>query len=151
MSFQGTDIAYAAGLLDGEGCVAVYEYATKRGYQQVRFDVQISNTDSRPLLWLQATFGGRISRRGGVRRGVRRECYYWHLMNAKAAEFLKLVRPFCKIKGEQIDAAIEFRTTYINRHGDYVTPEARTKRSALIAEIAALKRRAFTADGRVVH
>jgi hypothetical protein len=151
MKISSNSIAYAAGLLDGEGCIAVYEYPTKLGFQQVRFDVQISNTDTRPLIWMRDTFGGSLSRRGGIKRANCRECYYWHIMNAKAAEFLKMVRPFCKIKSEQIDAALEFRTTYAPQTGVPHSQEVRAKRRQIIGEIASLKRRSFSMDGEVVH
>lgn len=130
------DRAYAAGLFDGEGCVAVYYRVIDR---QLTTSARIANTDPRPLEWMVETFGGKITWRGGVRRGKRKETYNWYLMNARALAFFTAIRPYVHIKGEQMDLAAELAGT--SARGRRISPAVHEQRIAIAAEIKALKRK----------
>jgi hypothetical protein len=146
-----SELAYLAGFVDGEGCIAIYENKTRNGYFQVRFSLQASNTDLRPLRWIASKFGGKVTRRGGKRSQdcQRREAYAWYVMNKRAATIMQLIRPYVHVKGEQIDLALQFRGTYgpwfkdpaTGRSG-CVPDDVRARRLVLLAEIKSLKRRA---------
>lgn len=129
-----SDLAYAAGLFDGEGCVAIYQRKN-----QSTFFIDIANTDRRPLRWLVDTFGGRICRGHGSDRPGRRQCFKWYLMNSQAAIFLAAIRQFTKIKSEQIDLAQEFALTKGTR-GVALSPEILALRHSLANQVSALKR-----------
>jgi len=143
------EIAYLAGFVDADGCIAVYEYVVRRtGWHQVSFMLHAANTDLRPLNWIRERFGGAITRRGGVRVVTHRENYCWYAMNARAAAIMQLIRPHMRVKGEQVDLALRFRETYgcsrdpVTGRNNAVPTHVRERRVVLLAEIKALKRRA---------
>lgn len=54
-----TDWAYAAGFVDGEGCIAVVRsFSPVRGIYQYSVNVVVANGDRRVLDWFQSTWGG---------------------------------------------------------------------------------------------
>lgn len=102
------DRAYAAGLLDGEGCVQVTRNRTRypgRFYYGARVDV--FNTYRPVLEWLQERWMGRIHASGGQPSRFK-PCWHWVANSNVAAAFLNDVRPFLKIKRDQAYNAIAF-------------------------------------------
>jgi len=92
-----SDIAYAAGFFDGEGCISI----AKNG----AVDVRITNTAKSVLLHLQGIFGGSItSRSQKVNKAQYAYCFY----GEEAITFLIKIKPFCIEKVAQIDAILEF-------------------------------------------
>ena len=55
-------LAYAAGIIDGEGCIGVYQHKLnpKRGEIHPRhiLNVKVAMTDKKVILWLYKHFGG---------------------------------------------------------------------------------------------
>ena len=100
------DIVYAAGILDGEGSVTYMAHNDRKTFA---IYVVVANTDIRLISWLKTTFGGKINR--GPRKPVPRwkPSFQWRLSARKAEEFLRLVRPFLKLKGDQADIALDIR------------------------------------------
>lgn len=95
-------VEYVAGLFDGEGhCRVVTAKASKNGVRYYRAHAMIYNTDRRCLDYTKEVLGF-----GWVGLNDRRGCFKWQATNAKAIEFLKLIRPYVKIKGEQIDKVL---------------------------------------------
>lgn len=79
-----TDIAYIAGLFDGEGCVSVRKWTTKKAFQHTLY-VSITNTDKKVLDWIQSQYGGGLClarKRGDGRCSM--NCYCWSLSSGKA-------------------------------------------------------------------
>lgn len=94
--------AYIAGLFDGEGNVAVHRYkASKNGAFYLRISARITNTDRRPLDWLQSVLGyGCVFEQKRNNMTGRKPAYSFQVMNSKGAEFLQQILPYLKIKGE---------------------------------------------------
>jgi hypothetical protein len=91
-----TERAYFAGFFDGEGCVAAY-----RGG---RYVVSLTNCDVRPLVRARDLWGGYVSRqKAETRRGALRDLWRWQIYGQKSRQFLEMIRPFSRIKREQID------------------------------------------------
>lgn len=89
--------AWAAGFLDGEGCIRAY-----RKTNQYALQVTAWNKDIRPLEKLKDVYGGSV---GSHSNG----CWRWQVSANIALSFLKHVRPFLVVKGEQADVAISFQ------------------------------------------
>lgn len=68
--------------------------------------VNVSNTDRRPLDWLQERWGSTVHH--NARTGNLSDYYVWQLHGAKAARFLGDIRPYLQIKGPNADNALEF-------------------------------------------
>lgn len=107
-----TEIAYVAGLFDGEGhCRVVAAKASKNGVRYYRAHAAIYNTDRRCLDHTKEVLGfgwvGLNSRASTHKASsAKKDCYKWAVSNQRCIEFLKLIRPFVKVKGKQIDAVL---------------------------------------------
>jgi hypothetical protein len=54
-----TELAYAAGIFDGEGCLSL-AHRGKRGSGYITPSLQVGNTNEPLLRWLQECFGGGV-------------------------------------------------------------------------------------------
>jgi hypothetical protein len=94
-----TELAYFAGFFDGEGSVGMYVG---------RNAVVLSNTDMRPLVRARELWSGSITTQlVQGRRFAIRDLHRWSVYGHKARPFLEAIRPFVKLKGEQIDVYLE--------------------------------------------
>lgn len=79
------EIAWAAGLLEGEGC-----FRLKTGTNRPTIQVQMTDLDV--LERLQSLFGGSI-REMSKRKEHWKDCWVWYLDGKNAADTMKLVLP----------------------------------------------------------
>lgn len=118
-AMSDTDLAYLAGLFDGEGCLSVglSNVKTRRkdgkGVVTVHLIFMVINTHLQVLEWVLSTVNaGRIveaknARDSKLQRRLR--CYRFVLdTNHNLTRLLPLIRPYLKIKTRQVDAAISF-------------------------------------------
>lgn len=93
------ELAYIAGLFDGEGCVT---FARCRKWHYVTS--LVTNTDRDILEYLQGLFGGNISRLS-LRKPGWKQGWSWRLTGSEAVEFLAAIQPWLKIKDRQATVA----------------------------------------------
>jgi hypothetical protein len=105
---QEKQIAYLAGLFDGEGSVGIYEFKKQNKFSNWQFKVEIANTDWRVMKWLENTVGGKVHKKSEGKANWR-QGYCWHIQGENAEVFCKLVKPYTIIKTDQIDACLYFR------------------------------------------
>jgi hypothetical protein len=107
------DLAYAAGIFDGEGSVSIIH--TKTGhtkadgsiYRHYRLQVCVVNTNPILCQWLKETFGGCITQ---SHKGENRlPLWQWIKPSHKGAKFLKLIQPYLHLKSPQVKLALEFQ------------------------------------------
>ena len=105
-----TDLAYIAGLFDGEGSIGLNKTKNYNGTGSVyyRLLVQVCMVEEYIPQWLHLNFGGSLSKRIMVK--PRRNITHWQIANRKAAEFLKVILPYLKIKKPQAEVALEFQS-----------------------------------------
>lgn len=98
-----TERAWAAGFIDGEGCISVVR-CTPQGMarEQVQVLLDVAQMKPEPLQYLVALFGGRI-RIGGPSKGI----YYWRLYGRKAGVVLQVVLPYLVAKRRQAELCLE--------------------------------------------
>lgn len=96
-NMQDTDIAYAAGFFDGEGCISI----TKNG----AVDVRIINTANNVLVRLQSLFGGSITERS---QRVNKKQYAYSFYGQDAIEFIKTLKPYLLEKLPQAETILEY-------------------------------------------
>lgn len=94
-----TDLAYAAGIIDGEGCINIDK--DHRGHY--RLHVIVCTTDEWLVIWLKLGFGGCA---WAVRK---RRQWRWEICYRKGAAFLQLILPYLQLKGAQAELAIRFQ------------------------------------------
>jgi hypothetical protein len=95
--------AYAAGLIDGEGCIYVDKKHT------LRIDVGVSEKGMPMLNWLQANYGGTIRQTRKVSEKWE-AAFCWLLLADKAAAMLERLLPYLQLKTEQARLGIVMRT-----------------------------------------
>jgi|SRR5439155_26390549 len=102
-----TDWAYAAGFVDGEGCIAVVRsFEAKRGRYQYGVQVVVANRDRDVLTWMRDTWGGWVV---AVSKGQERARASWTWRcptGLSARPFLTGIEPWLRIKGPQCRNAL---------------------------------------------
>ncbi len=111
---QLIDLVWAAGFIDGEGCIGLYPCANNDRHFYLRLSV--ANTDLRCLERLQGLFGGSINRTNHIDRPGCRPCWTWYCQSKKCVAALEAIKPFLFSKLEQAEVALLSRK-YMRRKG----------------------------------
>lgn len=135
------DLAYAAGFFDGEGSIIIRTHNRKSGNCRspvYDLQVQVGNTDPRVVLWLHEHFAGHLytGRPGGNKRNY----LSWTVTGHQAVAFLIAIKPFVRMKREQIDIGLAFQKTKKTRGPNVITTEELTWREAQKLRIQALNK-----------
>lgn len=125
------DLAYLAGIIDGEGTVSIYKghNTNKYGEDKVYYSIRIyvSGTDARLITWLQDTFGGKVTSR--TRKNDKwRDEYKWTLAGVDAVMLLRDVEPLLLLKREQ--AKIILQSSTEDRESAYNNVKSLNQRGA---------------------
>ena len=110
------DVAYIAGLFDGEGDVGVYRYVhSKNGVAYLRVLMRITNTHLGVLEWVRDKVGaGTVLTRHDKRRSAfRSPCFRYQVAHSNAKALLIAMRPYLKIKASKVDKIL--REPHIGR------------------------------------
>ena len=83
-----TELAYAAGLFDGEGSISLVRQNNNRSHSP---QVAVASNDYEVLAWLQKHFGGSIVTKQ-PRKSTHSVSYDWRLTDRRALSFLHLIR-----------------------------------------------------------
>ncbi len=102
------DYAYAAGIVDGEGCISITDGSpTNKGGQSWKISVEVSACSEQMINRMVGILGGR-RRMLSVRPCMHYVQYRWTLYGKKAYEALKKIKPYMTEKKAQADMAIIF-------------------------------------------
>lgn len=107
---EGKDLAYYAGLFDGEGCIHIRRTMTKK--QQVTYALvcKISMCSFYLLNEVHRLFGGSLIQERQHKYSNRyNKLWTWTVSCKMAGKFLFILRPFLKLKGAEADLALEFQ------------------------------------------
>lgn len=119
-----SQLAYLAGIVDGEGSVYLQKIVRKTGFHyDLRFHVV--NTNRNLIHWIKDRFGGLVYEkdRSSHSRNWKLQ-YTWNASRSLFDQIAPHILPFLIVKREQVELGIAFRKTFIksNRHhGDMVT------------------------------
>lgn len=104
------DIAYTAGIIDGEGYIGIIRVNRYLG-GRTRYELRVNVTMCNPLIpsWLHANFGGAYYEFQPPSLN-RKKLYEWRLASWDAGNFLKLVLPYLKMKQGEAQIGIEFQS-----------------------------------------
>lgn len=107
-------IAYLAGIIDGEGCIRVVEEKAKysRGSVNPRFRMllQITNTNLGLLEWLKINWGGYIviKEKYQAKDGItRKKCFHARWYDKKAGNILRQCMPYFIAKKKEALVCLE--------------------------------------------
>jgi hypothetical protein len=104
-----TDWAYAAGFVDGEGCIAVVRsFVPNRDRFVYSVHVVVANNGREVLDWMRTNWGGWVVGVSGPSRGsLARDSWTWRGPTGTRAEpVLVGIRPYLRIKQRQCDNAL---------------------------------------------
>ena len=100
-------LAYAAGFLDGEGCIRITKRDSRNGRSsQYGLFVNISQKDGEIMDWLYGNFGGMVYLKNKANDYW---IYEWRLSDRNAYDFLKEILPFLRYKKHQAELAIQYQ------------------------------------------
>ncbi len=100
--------AYLAGIIDGEGNISIVKGNIKRPNFYYSGYVQVGNTDTRLVYWLEANFGGRVCHESRAKVNSKLK-WYWTLKDCSS--LLKGVMQYLVLKRAQAELVLEFRKT----------------------------------------
>ena len=111
-----TDLAYMAGIIDGEGYISLARRNSKRNKSGIRYDIQVgvTNTNKWLLETFRFAFGGSISKKKkGYEKSLpsSQDCFNWQVGNKQALIVVRTLLPYLRLKRPQAELAIEFCVT----------------------------------------
>lgn len=148
-------LAYAAGLIDGEGTINVTMKkgrdradGTRRGGGSCgRFHeltIQVSNTDARMIQWLFSQFGGTLNVRDMRKYSNARTQYRWVAHSRLAGTILRAVLPYLVTKKEHAELGLQLRATVVPT-GQRLASGVKEEREGIRRRIRVLNRRGVAA------
>jgi hypothetical protein len=108
-----SDKAYAAGFIDGEGCITVRVSTSRKPSwnPSMYASLTISQVDPRPLQWFQQRWGGALRPLKRRRDGRNdRNAWEWVVVGRQAQQCFEDVRDMLKVKQEACDNAMRLAT-----------------------------------------
>ena len=99
---DNTELAYAAGFFDGEGCVGIKVEKRKRPCYSPY--ATVSQIRPEVLIWMRERFGG--STRFNDKSGKNGIWTLW-LSSRMALEMMRSLRPYLRIKAAEVDLILE--------------------------------------------
>lgn len=140
------EIAYLAGIIDGEGCFFIGKSKTSQGYGcgfHFHSIIRITSTDECLILWLEKVWGGsKDSRyRWTSKKAFYRPVYNWQASGEMLDYICPIVYPYLIIKQKQCDVMMEIRKTYKNIGSQRLPDDIIEKRTILMAEMRKLNSR----------
>lgn len=143
-SWTATDLAYFAGIIDGEGCFCLHRSGARDVFG---CDLSVGNTDPRLVQWIHERFGGRISRRQFADKRCK-VFYHWHLLSRDLDTVIPAVLPYLVIKKDQAELMLAYRKTIVprgrgqrNKHTPVMSPAEVLHRHSMHGRMAVLNKR----------
>lgn len=135
------DLAWAAGLIDGEGCVLI----AKRSERDYQLRLTVAMVHKPTLDRLRSIFGvGNVRPHVGARPDGWRQKWVWLISARQALAVLELVRPFMITKAGEADLALQFAHTFEGtKKGRALTSEVLEARESLFRNLQVAKQYAF--------
>ncbi len=146
-TIKETDLAYVAGIIDGEGCVQIQKVKphNREKSEQYKLQLRVYNTDRSLIEYLNQLFPA-YTYDGSEKRNNRRKQFCWHANGKKTVIILQQVLPYLVVKKEQALLAIEFYETFNRYYGIFGVPvEVRQLRLRLYQECRRLKKQEYPA------
>ena len=109
-------LAYLAGILDGEGCFVIgcYAFSKKTGVPHFHTTIQVTSTDKVLIEWLVDVFGGKLSTYTAKQMATnsKRVPFRWTIFSDRVKHICECTLPYLIIKKDQAKIMIEMRNTF---------------------------------------
>ncbi len=103
-----TDLAYIAGIFDGEGCIQIVKRTDRNGQHSLRASLEMANEFIPNLL--QFYFGGSVHKRDFRSRGWQIQ-WHWVVSSNKAKLFIEAILPYLKLKRNEAELGLKFQSS----------------------------------------
>lgn len=144
VTLSDVDRAYAAGIIDGEGCIRITTRGLRGGtgfrQGQRTLMVEVTNTDHGMIQWLRQRFGGSVSYFKENAELNRRERWHWRIAANKALYVLDAIWPYIRTKRRQAKLGRRFQR-YAQYVGRPATPKLQAVHERFYNELRVLNRR----------
>lgn len=130
-----TDIAYIAGIVDGEGCIYL-ESKKNKNSRATQLSVSVGSTDKWLCEMLKFSFGGCVY----DMKSKTMQCWKWEIRCRQASAFLEVVYPYLKLKKPQAEICIQFQKARHVNNWQHKTEEEKAIEEAQIILVKSLKR-----------
>jgi LAGLIDADG endonuclease len=130
--------AWAAGLLDGEGCFSITSCTNKRKlHLRPVFSacITVSMVRAEAITKLQQVVGGTLGRTRDEYGAI----YQWRAYGSKARAICEMLLPYLVLKRRQAELIVAFQATK-GQAWEKVSIESYAKRAAMLTEITVLNR-----------
>lgn len=145
-----TDLAYLAGIIDGEGTITIGRAPRNNTKHRVPYHiphVKVCNTNKELIDWIHAKFGGRMNntRQANAKWST---LYYIRWNCGKARDLLEAILPYLRVKKLQGTIVLEFikRMNKKSFTGVMLSEEERGLREKMYSLVTALNRRGPQVD-----
>ncbi len=98
-----TDLAYMAGIIDGEGTITIGTSGSPR--------LLVANSSMLLMEWIVATFGGRMQTPRATRKPNHKPVISWYCSADQTVALCRLLLPCLKVKRLQADLILAWRDT----------------------------------------
>lgn len=109
-------LAYLAGILDGEGCfiIGCYAFSKKTGVPHFHTTIQVTSTDKVLIEWLVDNFGGKLSTYTAkqMANNCKRIPFRWTIYSDRVKHLCECTLPYLVIKKDQAQIMIDMRNTF---------------------------------------
>ena len=104
-------LAYLAGILDGEGCIGLYNSRSRTDTRSTHFQLVVRVTQKSPqaVELLNQVFGGNMHTYTDVGPNKPGPYFSWRVTNNQAVGVLEKLQPYLREKRAQCDLALEFQ------------------------------------------
>lgn len=114
--YTTAQIAYLAGIVDGEGCLHIGNYSRNKKTGAVHYQtcLQISNTEKGLIDWICTVFGGRGTEYTRKQHAINctKKVYKYEATGSRLTHICELILPYSTIKKRQIEIMLAVRDTY---------------------------------------
>lgn len=100
-------VCWVAGFFDGEGCVQIQRRQRSKGFIEHCVKAVVGQKKLGPLLEIKDLFGGILTKL------TTSGCYQWRAHGKTAERFFTVIRPYLRLKGPEVDCALEIRKTIV--------------------------------------
>jgi hypothetical protein len=119
------EIAYLAGIIDGEGCIYIGNHScnAETGDKYFQTIMKVTSTDKCLIDWLQKIFGGLVKEYtpNQTPENSRKPAWFWQASGERLTHLCELLIPYAIIKKTELEIMLRMRNTYqgVTQKGKY--------------------------------
>ncbi len=131
-------VGWAAGIIDGEGCIHIHKTDTEKR-RSYYLGVNVATTTQRMVELLKEEWFGSITYYPTGQGGSSKQpSWLWRLTGKAALSFLQDILPYVEVKKDQVACAIDYQATMLKRDGRFISPELQEFQETMYQKLRSL-------------